>query len=368
MKHFDMEKMESLYGVSIEELTLLGIYVLDECKSTCEKQRSHSWVRKAIRRGIKAQVESEKSVSFSEAIEENIRAKSHRRPLTIREIRCFMQRFLKVRPEFGNRMMSSFTPLDCQKLIEDAYSTPRQRNKARVLLHGLFSLAWKRGWCRENPVAKVDVQTIHETPIQPLSVEESQELITTAYEPAYRDCLIPISVMLYAGVRPHEIQRLTWENINLEEGILTLTPQQTKTGGARQITIEPILLKLLNDEYEKITYKSNPDVFSEAGHNCSSEVATFFSPKETLCPPKWTQKWREIRLLLGWHPSGNKKKHWTPDILRHTYASYHALYYKDYTKLQYEMGHRSSQLLRTRYLNLSGLTRIHAKNFWQMDL
>ena len=31
---------------------------------------------------------------------------------------------------------------------------------------------------------------------------------------------------------------------------------------------------------------------------------------------------------------------WQPDVLRHTFAGYHLRYFRDYTALQYETGHR----------------------------
>lgn len=63
---------------------------------------------------------------------------------------------------------------------------------------------------------------------------------------------------------------------------------------------------------------------------------------------------------------GRKKKSWVPDCLRHTYASYHAKHFKDYNLLQMEMGHRSSSLLRTRYLNMKGISPQTATRFWAL--
>ena len=50
------------------------------------------------------------------------------------------------------------------------------------------------------------------------------------------------------------------------------------------------------------------------------------------------------------------------NALRHTFASYHAAHFRDLPALQLEMGHRSSDLLRTRYLNLPQVQQ--AKEYW----
>ena len=47
-------------------------------------------------------------------------------------------------------------------------------------------------------------------------------------------------------------------------------------------------------------------------------------------------------------------------------AFYHAKHFKDYNLLQMEMGHRSSSLLRTRYLNMKGISPQTATRFWAL--
>ena len=86
-------------------------------------------------------------------------------------------------------------------------------------------------------------------------------------------------------------------------------------------------------------------------------------PLTPICPKGWTIKWRKIRRRAGW---GSRKRSWMPDCLRHTYASYHAKHFKDYNLLQMEMGHRSSSLLRTRYLNMKGISVQTANRFWAL--
>ena len=61
----------------------------------------------------------------------------------------------------------------------------------------------------------------------------------------------------------------------------------------------------------------------------------------------------------------NRFGEWSADALRHTYASYHAKWFRDFSLLQLEMGHRSSSLLRERYLNMEGVSRDRARLFWE---
>mgnify|MGYP003287691102 CR=1 FL=1 len=55
---------------------------------------------------------------------------------------------------------------------------------------------------------------------------------------------------------------------------------------------------------------------------------------------------------------------WGPDVLRPTFAGYHLRHFRSYSELQYEMGHRDSNLLSTRYVSMGEVR--NAAAFWQV--
>jgi len=55
------------------------------------------------------------------------------------------------------------------------------------------------------------------------------------------------------------------------------------------------------------------------------------------------------------------------DVLRHTFASYHARQFRNFASLQMDMGHSSLSLLRTRYLNMEGISSRESAAFWQLN-
>ena len=59
--------------------------------------------------------------------------------------------------------------------------------------------------------------------------------------------LVPyVAVCLFAGLRPDsEAERITWKQINLRDKQITITPEMTKTGIPRTISISPTLAKWL---------------------------------------------------------------------------------------------------------------------------
>ena len=117
-------------------------------------------------------------------------------------------------------------------------------------------------------------------------------------------------MMLYAGIRPHEVARLTWAQVDLRERAIYILPQHSKTGGARRVTIHKPLLRILS------RYEGRPH-------------------EKKICPAGWNSPARP----------------WPQDALRHTFASYHLSHFRSYAELQVEIGHRDATLLRTRYVD-----------------
>ena len=200
------------------------------------------------------------------------------------------------------------------------------------MLHGLFEFALRREWCDKNPIKRIECKKVVEKEIQPLKLSETKRLIKTAQResPVYA---VVAALLVYTGIRPREVSRLTWRDIDTEEKTITVRSQCSKTGGVRQVEIPPVLNRLL------ITH--------------SRELK-----EEKICPPNWQRRWRKIRDNSGF------RGRWVQDVLRHTYASFHAKNYADLPRLQLNMGHRDLSLLRSRYINMHGISRAEAKSFF----
>lgn len=322
-------------GVDVCEVFLLGINALDALGNKTKSPMKKA--RKLIHAGACALEKERKTVSFAHAVEELIASKAHRRSRTVSDIRYLLGVLMRKTDRLARRKIRSLTTADCAEMIEYCFKTPRQRYKARVVLHGLFAFSFRRGWCADNPVSRVDVPVLKEKPIVALNADQCQKLIHAAKEEDQGGCLAAVGLMLYAGIRPQELQRLSWGNVNLNESVISIPATHSKTGGARHVSMEPILKNLLKG--------LSPEKLSSR-----------------ICPKNWLRKWKAIRQSAGW----TKTNPWIQDCLRHSYASFHVLYYKDFTRLQYEMGHSSPALLRTRYLNMQGLTSNMAHEFWEV--
>ena len=224
---------------------------------------------KCIEAGDEALRMREKTVTFERAVEVALEVRKDRRKRTVVDFRYISRRLITRCKELAKRRVRSITPMECAEYIRQAFDTPRQRNKARLILSGVFSTAVKRGWCAENPVRLVEPERIEEKRIRILSKEEIDRLMATAERYEGGACLAAVGMMLYAGIRPHECERLRWSDIRLAEGAICISPQHSKTGGARCVTIHPPLARILRHVQKLTTSAFAHPIGADCGRGCT---------------------------------------------------------------------------------------------------
>ena len=302
-----------------------------DAKPSDSKLTDAQFVLKVIEVGLRHIRTNE--MSLAEGFALYLKSKQHLRPDSIRDIRCIGNRLLRMKPEFGGRNFSELSVSECEEWLNAAFHTNPQFNKARTMLHGLFEFALRREWCDKNPIKRIERKKVVEKEIQPLKLAETKRLIKTAQRES-TNCSVAAALLIYAGIRPREVRRLTWRDIDTEEKTITVRSQCSKTGGVRQVEIPPVLNRLLIAHSRELK-------------------------EEKICPPNWQRRWRKIRDNSGF------RGRWVCDVLRHTYASFHAKNYADLPRLQLNMGHRDLSLLRSRYVNMHGISRAEAKCFFE---
>ena len=289
--------------------------------------------RRCIVAGAEELKKQERTVSFEKAVAAALEARRERRVRTVYDFRYFTRRFMKRCPGLARRKVRTISAQECAQYIEQAFDTPRQRQKARLILSGVFGTAVKQGWCSENPVSKVEAPRVVEKQVPILTPQEIRDLQQTAAHYRNGSCAAAVGMMLYAGIRPHEVARLSWAQVDLRERAIYILPQHSKTGGARRVTIHKPLLKILRVHQR--------------------------TDGERICPANWLHHWRELRRAAGWD---SPARPWPQDALRHTFASYHLSHFRSYAELQVEIGHRDATLLRTRYVDQRGVRS--SAQFW----
>lgn len=270
--------------------------------------------------------------SLRDCVAKCLSAKRGRRPRTVSEFRSVSAKILRLCPEYADAMLSQLGAEHCELILQRCFSTARQRQKGHLILHGIFAFALRMRWCHYNPVDMLEKPHVAEREIELLSWRELQRLLRTARQAKHKSCLAALALMLWAGLRPNEVVRLEWVNLDWQERVVVVPAQHAKTGGCRHVSMGPALRSVLK----------------EAGVRSEGKI----------CPPDWGRKWKALRQAAGLVP-------WRQDVLRHCFASYHVKRWHDYGRLQAEMGHRCADLLRTRYLSMRGISSKQAAAFWQ---
>ena len=272
--------------------------------------------------GLQALSMRERTVSFAEAGWASVEARHDCRATTRRDLRYFLRKLLNV-PQVAELPLRAMTTAQCREILQQAFGHSKSMYiKGRAMLHSVFAYGVRREWCDANPVARIEVPRVVEAPKAPLAPEEVQRLQQVVEQPRFRDMKLSVNLLLYSGIRPAEVSRLRAEDFCWRERVVIVRPQKSKTGGGRVVPLRGV-----------------------------KQLA----PQERLIPKNWQRRWRELRQAAGF-------AHWVPHVCRHTFASYHASYFRHLPELQLEMGHRDCTLLRTRYM--SPMLRKEARRFW----
>ena len=311
--------------------------LLEENSKGNTKEEIVKHCRRVIHMGVDALEKSEHTVSFREAADALVLSKNKVRERTLAEIGQICKRIMRNVPELGATALRQIDTVACQTAIEKTFQTVPMQLKGKRIMHALFAHAKRNGWCNENPVEMVQLAPHKEKPIGALPIDDVRRLLEVAKRPEHILCAPALGMMLWAGIRPYEMSRLHVSDLRFDDHVITIQPEHSKTGGARHVTMYPVLYYWLR------------------------QTLTYRYPSAKIVPGSWGRRWVELRQDAGF-------EEWVPDILRHTFASYHLKFFKNLPLLQMEMGHSSLALLYTRYLSMEGVTEENADIFWTYDL
>ena len=186
-----------------------------------------------------------------------------------------------------------------------------------------FNWCIRENYCDNNPCKTVKRPRSDDSPPSIFTPPETRKLLRTAF--VNDRGLIPyLAIGLFAGVRPLEIQRLQKQDIN--DLYIEIKASKTKTRKRRLVSLS-----------------NNLKAWLRLGGDL---------------PPNNKPK-RLSRILE------KARLKWKPDIMRHSYASYHLAFHQSADKTALEMGHRDTQMLFRHYREL--VTKEEAQAYWSIE-
>jgi integrase len=168
----------------------------------------------------------ERFISYKKAL------KMHKR--TIEALEVELTAFFRGREA---EQLSTITQEDCSKWITAPFSAQTQHNR-RQRLSAFYNWAINQGYCEVNLASKVECAKIVRTEPVILTNAQARRLINASE--AYEDGIMTVyhSLGLFCALRTEaEIERLSWDDIDLEEKTVIVTG--TGKGQGRRVVEIP---------------------------------------------------------------------------------------------------------------------------------
>ena len=214
--------------------------------------------------------------------------------------------------EFSERPIATITAPEISEWLRGLSLAPLTRNTFYLRLSTLFSFAREQHWVRENPLSKSMLAKVVGTDPGILSPKQFSDLLRSASA----ETLPYWAIGGFAGLRSAELERLEWNDIDFEEGVIEVTPRKSKTASRRCVNILSALKAWL-EPYQN--------------HRSGS-----------VCP-------QGLRLKLEADRERAGIANWPSNALRHSYASYHLAAFSNANQLALQMGHSDAELVFQHY-------------------
>jgi site-specific recombinase XerD len=208
------------------------IQILDEIEA---KGLTLEQVWDAFQSGKVSRIESNRNLS--ETISEVLAAKkaANRRPKYLAELGRYLRVFARGRESMN---VGDFGVVEIEAWFAGRSESPSARAGNIGKLSALFDHCWRRGYINENPCLRVEKPHVEIGVPKILSVEQTERLMAAAFE-TDKELIPELALGLFAGVRPNEIARLSFEKIDLDRKLLTIDAAASKVRHRRLVNLHP---------------------------------------------------------------------------------------------------------------------------------
>lgn len=245
------------------------------------------------------------------------------------EVKKWLKLFKK---PFGHLAIDSIESKDIDLLLDEEGIQGTSRANQKRYLGGFYNWAIREGKATANPVKRTR-QTVTESHTPGIYAPKEVKAIFKKAEELHPDFVPYLALAFFAGVRPEEITRLNWQDVDLNIGEIHIRADQSKTRSARIVTM-PDNLKAWLLKYRKKDGKIFP-------HSAT------------------TLKRRRVKVY---------QKAEVPSIqdgARHTFATFcFALEGLDETL--HRLGHTDSKMLQRHYKGLAKNRKAQAEKYFQI--
>lgn len=267
-------------------------------------------------------------LSMGDAVERFLAAKrgALRRPAYLEGLTTTVKAFSRGRERLP---VHKVTTEDVEAFVGSMSATWSKKGAVKRL-GTFFGYCIKKGFAVSNPIHGLEVIQIERETPEILTVRQAARVMAKARR-EYPEALAALALGMFAGVRPHELRRLKWDALKLDEGLLFVDAAAAKTSDRRIVHLEPAAVGWL-------------------------KLARESSAVLPMTLHYWRKSLGGLADFMGW-------PRWSSDVLRHTAASYLLAEKRDAAAVALELGNSVPVLFR-HYREL--VTRKDAARFWRL--
>lgn len=284
--------------------------------------------------------------------------------------------------KFSGKLVSDLLPTHIAEAAAQPGVTDSTREDNRRSFSSFLSWSMEKQYCITNPAKKTVRRRGRGTrdDVEPaiLNLDEVRRFLAVTAD--YKNGkLIPyVTLALFAAIRPTELARLNWDNIDLQAGTITIGAKMAKMRQRRIVD-----LASLTEQVEKIVpCKKGKRTKKIKATLTTINLIDWLKPhaddKTPFCGANWRKDFDAVKLAAGFgnpehKPAGDETaeamqqrlalKPWTPDILRHTGISNHLAFFQHEGKTAAWAGN-SPDIIQRHYKGL--VKQPDAKEFWKL--
>ena len=228
---------------------------------------------------------------------------------------------------FAEKLVSDILPPHIAEVLSRGGIDHTTKDNDRRAFSSFFSWCMEQGYCTANPARKTKRSRHNADDVEPkiLNVEQVRNLLETAEKFKGGKVVPYIALGLFTAIRPTELARLRWENIDLEAGTVTIGPKMAKMRSRR--LIEMVGLTETDDKGKKTKLPAN----------LIEWLAPHAIGKTPIKDANWRKDFDALRgaagLIQRVKVKGKEREQildtgWAQDVLRHTGISHHFAFYQ----------------------------------------
>ena len=267
------------------------------------------------------------SILVSDLIDEYLGSLSAKK-LSQKYVNTMRHRLLRFDGDFGGRLACEITTESVEDWLQRLCLADVSVNHFRAALLQLFNYALKLKVISENPINEIAKLKTKANEIGVLSPTQAESLLRHSPE----EIRASIAIGLFAGLRRSEISRMSWGEIDLEQGFIEVKAKNSKSAARRLIEIRPCLREWLIPLWQR------------SGGVMPTEMV-------------YRNRLEKAKKAAG-------ITEWPNNALRHSFASYHLATFQDASALALEMGHSTTRMIFQHYRAL--VTRSAGEAYWKI--